>query len=136
MKLNSCCWFSVCISLHLDAIVKALSQKVQDFLFLYQTEDQGAMRRNVGWNAEIPYNAKQYQVDDEFSCLDARLEQLRTLKPMFFHFTMNGRNGVHGGQKHQEKLNLFSRKTKSRQFTTLFERFWIDNTRNVLCKNT
>lgn len=81
MQLNSCRWLSICISPHLDAIVKALSQKVQDFLFLYQTEDQGAMRRNVGWNAEIPYNAKQYQEDDKPSCLDTELyiDNLRRL---------------------------------------------------------
>lgn len=81
MQLNSCRWFSVCISPHLDAIVKALSKRCQDFVFLFQTEDQGAMRRNVGWNAEIPYNAKQYQDDDKQACLDADfyIDNLRRL---------------------------------------------------------
>lgn len=80
MQLNSCRWLSICISPHLDAIAKALSHYFEDFQFLY-TEEPGEMRKKVGWNADIPYEAKQYQKDDVQLCVEADLyiDHLRRL---------------------------------------------------------
>ena len=81
MQLNSCRWLSICVSPHLDAIVKALSRKCYDFFFLFQTEDQGAMRRDVGWHSNIPYCARQYEKEDWHSCVSCELyiDNLRNL---------------------------------------------------------
>lgn len=80
MQLNACRWLSVCISPHLDAIVIALSKRCRDFRFFY-TEEPGEMRKNIGWNADILYEARQYKSDDKQSCLEADfyIDNLRRL---------------------------------------------------------
>ncbi len=48
---------TVCISPHLDPFCKELAKRVDDFKFVYQTQDQGAMRRRIGWENETDYPA-------------------------------------------------------------------------------
>lgn len=80
MSLNSCRWFSICVSPHLERIVRALAKSIQDFLFVFVSEDQGSMRRNVGWNLEAEYKIKKYDGDkSELISADLYIDNLRQL---------------------------------------------------------
>ena len=49
---------SVCISAHLDPLCRTLDRLSKgNFLFVFQTHDQGAMRRKIGWDANTSYRA-------------------------------------------------------------------------------
>lgn len=48
---------SYCISSHLNPLCSAINRKVTGFKFVYQSADQGQMRRKVGWSNEVEYLA-------------------------------------------------------------------------------
>lgn len=49
---------SVCISAHLDPLCRAFDRLARGaFLFVFQTNDQGAMRRKIGWSLITSYKA-------------------------------------------------------------------------------
>ena len=81
---------SVCPSAHLNPLCCALNRMVKGFLFIYQTDDPGSIRRKIGWASTTDYPseedspAAQKRAEDcslliemlrEFSLMEKRAEK-------------------------------------------------------------